>query len=336
LAGNISFGYIFDMRNPRQWRRSSEDLYAEVLDIVTGIEGMGFGSAWVPEHHLAEDDYIPSPLMVLSAIAARTSRITIGSAIALAPLYDPVRFAEDCAILDILSKGRAEVGLAIGYRKREYAAFGIDFRTRGKRFDEFLQIVRELWAGGKVTFEGEFFSIKDAEVRPLSSRGQIPLYIGGFVEKALDRAARYGDGYYGPADGYAAYVARLANHGKDPASAGILVPALYNVIARDPDSAMAELAPHYCHVYNAYGAWMEEDKALGMEGVEPSEMDLETFTNSGILQIWTPDEAISRLKEMQERMNLKHFVMMMPPGLPRERFLAYAQDIASDILPEFR
>ena len=335
MAARLSFGYIYDMRNPQQWSRPPEDLYADMLDIIVETERLGFGSAWIPEHHLAEDGYVPSPLTVLSAIAARTSTITIGSAIALAPLYNPVRFAEDCAMLDILSNGRAEMGLAIGYRRREYEAFGLDFTTRGKRFDEFLQIVRSLWAGDTVTFQGRHFSITEARVSPLSSRGQIPLYIGGFVGKALERAAKYGDGYYGNAEYYDTYVAKLKAHGKDPSSAGILIPDLFNMVARDPEAAMEELAPHYHHASNAYGAWMNEDKAIGMDDAALAPMDLDAFKQSGIFRVWTPDEAISRLKAMQAKMNLKHYVMMAPPGLPRDRFLAYAQDFAADVIPAF-
>ncbi|HET8710938.1 MAG TPA: LLM class flavin-dependent oxidoreductase, partial [Spongiibacteraceae bacterium] len=181
----LSFGYLYDFRNPVQWQRPAADLYAETLDVIAWSETVGFDGAWVPEHHVAEDGYMPAPLIALAAMAARTKKIKLGSAIALAPLYHPVRFAEECAVLDILANGRLEMALAIGYRQRETAAYGVDFTKRGSRFDEFLHIVRALWAGETVSFEGRHFNVKNARLMPPSPRGQIPLYIGGFAEKAL-------------------------------------------------------------------------------------------------------------------------------------------------------
>src|ERR1700741_818129 len=176
-----------------------------MLDLIAWTEGAGFAGAWIPEHHGAEDGYMPSPLVALAAAAARTKTIKLGSAVALAPLYHPVRFAEDCAVLEILADGRLEMALAIGYRRRETEAYGVDFTTRGRRFDEFLEIVRGLWAGETVPFEGPHYTGKDAVTRPPAPRGRIPLYIGGFAEKALARVAKYADGYFGNEEVCAAY-----------------------------------------------------------------------------------------------------------------------------------
>lgn len=336
VGDNLTFGYIYDFRNPPQWERPWDQLYAETLDAIVETERLGFGGAWVPEHHMAADGYVPSPMMVLSALAMRTSTMMIGSAIALGPLYDPVRFAEDCVMLDILSGGRAEMGVAIGYRSREYDAFGLDFRKRGARFDEFLQIVRALWAGETVNFEGKHYTVRNASITPLSPRGQIPLNIGGFVEKALERAAKYGDGYFGNEEMAELYMQKWAEQGKDPNDAGVLVPGLFVTVARDREAAMEELAPYYNYVNNAYAVFMREDEAIGMEDSGLSDMDLDSFKASGIFQIWTPDEAIERLRKMREAFPLKHFTMSMPAGLPPERFLAYAGEFAEDVIPAFR
>ena len=111
----LTFGYLYDFRNPAPWRRPWAGLYAAILDFAAYTETLGFHGAWVPEHHAADDGYMPSPLVALAAIAARTKRMKLGSGIALAPLYHPVRFAEECAVLDHLSGGRLEMAVAIGY-----------------------------------------------------------------------------------------------------------------------------------------------------------------------------------------------------------------------------
>jgi alkanesulfonate monooxygenase SsuD/methylene tetrahydromethanopterin reductase-like flavin-dependent oxidoreductase (luciferase family) len=333
VSGRLTFGYLYDFRNPPQWRRPWEELYAETLDIIAETETLGFAGAWLPEHHLAEDGYLPSPLVALAAVAARTKTMRIGAGVALAPLYNPVRFAEDCAVLDILSNGRLDIGLAIGYRTRETAAFGVDFSRRGARFDEFLQIVTRLWAGEVVDFEGNHFQVKGAELRPPVRRGRIPLYIGGFAEKAMERVARYGQGYIGSPDVCGLYVDKLCELGKDPASARICVTGLTFVVAEDPQAAMEELAPHFLHVNNTYGEFFTEDQALGMAGMKPK--TLEEYKASGELQIVTPDAAIAIFEDMHAKMPIEHFMMARPPGLPAKRFLHYANVFAGQVIPAF-
>lgn len=335
MSRPLTFGYLYDFRNPPQWQRPWQQVYSEILDFIVWSEEAGFDGAWVPEHHLSPDGYMPSPLVVLSAIAARTSKIRIGSGVALAPMYDPVRFAQDCAVLDIVAGGRLEMALAIGYRRREYAAFGLDFTKRGARFDEFLQIVTRLWAGEDVTFAGKHFSIEGAKLSP-PPLGHIPLHIGGFVDKALDRVARFADSYYGNVEFADAYAGKLAGHGKDPASARVMLPALFLTVAADPEAAMEDIGPHFHHMNNVYGAWMDEDKKIGLDGAALAEMDFDAFRKSGILSILTPGQMIDRLRAMREQAPaLDHFMMCLPPGLPPARFRPYAELFAREVMPAF-
>jgi alkanesulfonate monooxygenase SsuD/methylene tetrahydromethanopterin reductase-like flavin-dependent oxidoreductase (luciferase family) len=334
----LTFGYLYDFRNPQQWRRPWADLYAEMLDFITWSEGVGFEGAWVPEHHGADDGYVPSPLVVLAAIAARTKTIKLGSAIALAPLYHPVRFAEECAILDILSNGRLEMAVAIGYRRREAEAYGVDFSSRGRRTDEFLEIVRRLWAGETFSYEGKHFTLKNASIVPCPSRGRVPLYLGGFTDKALERTAKYGDGYFGNMEICDLYAEKLRACGKDPAGARIRIQGLLVLVAHDPEKAMHELAPYFHYVNNAYGEWLNEDRAATGFGdnalLKP--MTLEAFKNSGILNILTPSQAIEMFKTMLSKTPVEHFMMMAPPGLPPSKFVEYAEVFAKEVIPAFR
>ena len=333
MTGKLSFGYIYDFRNPQEWRQPWDRHYAETIDVIAETERLGFGGAWVPEHHLSGDGYIPSPLIALAAIAARTSTIKLGSAIALAPLYDPVRFAQDCAVLDIVAGGRLEMGLAIGYRRREYAAFGVPFGKRGKLFDEWLEVTSRLWAGETVDFAGEFYQIQGAQLIPPAPRGRMPLFISGFADKAVERVVKYGDGYLGSDDVCLGYVEKLKEQGRDTTDAKVRITGLMTVVAHDPEAALEELAPHYLQVNNSYGESFAEDKALGKESFTP--MDLDAFKRAGIVQIMTPDEAIAMFKALREKMPLDHYMMMKPPGLPAERFLHYAEVFAKDVIPAF-
>ncbi len=334
MSGKLTFGYLYDFRNPEQWRKPWSDFYAEVLDIIAWTEEIGFEGAWIPEHHLADDGYVPSPMMVLSAIAARTKRMKLGAGIALAPLYNPMRFAEDCAILDIMSDGRVEMGLGIGYRRAETNAFGVDFTKRGRMFDEWLQITTRLWAGETVDFTGDFYSVQGARLMPPAPRGRIPLFIGGFADKAIARVALYADGYIGDEKISNLYLEKLRAQGKQAGAGRMRVTGLTTVVARDPEKAMEELAPHFLHVNNTYGEWFKEDEALGNASTfEP--MSLETFKQSGILQIMTPEDAIAMFRRLQQEMPLDHYMMMLPPGLPTDRFVEYAELFAKEVIPAF-
>jgi alkanesulfonate monooxygenase SsuD/methylene tetrahydromethanopterin reductase-like flavin-dependent oxidoreductase (luciferase family) len=336
LNTNLTFGYLYDFRNPPAWQRQWADLYAQTLEFITYSESLGFTGAWVPEHHGAEDGYIPAPLVMLAAIAARTKTLKLGSAIALAPLYHPVRFAEECAVLDILSDGRLEMAVAVGYRRREAQAYGVDFTTRGRRLDEFLEIVRRLWSGEKFSFDGKFFQLKDVSIVPIPPRKRVPLYLGGFTDKAVERTAKYGDGYFGNVEIIDLYRDKLRADGQDPAAARIRIQGLFNVVARDPGQAMEELAPFFHHTNNSYGAWLNEDRASTGFDATLKPMTLEAFKTSGILKIMTPDQAIDMFKTMLSKAPIEHFMMMFPPGITPEKFSPYAEVFAREVIPAFR
>lgn len=329
----LSFGFIYDFRNPPAWRRPSTELYAETLDFISWSEMVGFTGAWVPEHHKAADCYVPSPAAVLGAIAARTSKLRIGTGVALAPLHHPVRFAEETALLQALSNGRLEIQLAIGYRSQEAAMFGVDFRKRGRIFDEFLEIVTRLWAGETVTFEGDHFNIREARIAPPPEK-PIPLYIGGFAEKALERVARYGQGYFGDPRSTKVYKEKLAAAGKDPATARVRIPSLFTAVARDPVAAMNELAPFFHHVNNSYGEWNHEDKAP--DGPLISPMSLDEFIASGTLDIVTPGQAIDKFRGLQAKFPLEHVMLAVPAGMPPGEFKKYAGLFAEEVIPAFQ
>lgn len=337
MAKRLTFGFLYDFRNPEQWKRPFPRVYAEALDFIAWSEEAGFDGAWVPEHHLASDGYLPSPITALAAIAARTTRLRIGAAVALAPFHHPVRFAEDCAIVDIIADGRLEVGVALGYRRLETDAYGIDFRTRVSRMEEFLTIVRRLWRGESFSFDGKHFQLRNAAITPLPPRGDIPLLVGGFSEKAIERVAKFGDAYLGMMEMADLYRDQLIACGKDPSAGRIVVPSVNLVVAEEPEQALDELAPYYHHVNNMYGVWLNEDRYADRIDLDtaPKTMSLDEFKASGLLQVLSPAQAIEFLEEMLSKGPLEHVIMSVPPGIPLPRFARHAELFAKEVIPAF-
>ena len=126
----VHFGLWYDFRNPPQWRQASDRLYGEILDQIVWGENNGFDDVWLSEHHFIEDGYLPSILPIAAAIAARTKRIRIASGVILMPFHNPVRLAEDIAVVDVISGGRLELGLGVGYKLEEFESFGVPFKER--------------------------------------------------------------------------------------------------------------------------------------------------------------------------------------------------------------
>ena len=150
----MKFGLIFDFRNPAQWRRPWAEFYARTLDLAVEAEARGYDHVWLTEHHFVDDGYLPSIVPVAAAIAARTTRIRIGSDIMILPFQDPVRIAEDLAVVDILSGGRFDLGVGAGYRAEEFRAIGMSARERHARTRESVELIQRLWTEDHVTFKG--------------------------------------------------------------------------------------------------------------------------------------------------------------------------------------
>src|SRR5919205_1761825 len=126
----IRFVFWYVSRNPEQWRQPADRLYGEILEQIAWAENHGFDDVWLSEHHFIEDGYLPSILPAAAAIAARTNRIRIASGVLLMPFHNPIRLAEDIATVDVISGGRFELGVGIGFKGEEFEGFGISSTER--------------------------------------------------------------------------------------------------------------------------------------------------------------------------------------------------------------
>lgn len=190
----LGYGLINAQRLPDD-PRSDTDLYREAVELAERAEELGFDSVWLSEHHFVDDGYMPSVMPVAAAIAARTSRVQIGTALLLAPLYDPVRLAEDAATVDLLSAGRFVLGLGLGWREEEFDGLHISTRHRRRRLIDSIALLRQSWGDGVVTGTATA-QYPGMSVTPKPHRpGGPPIWIGGFAEAAVRRAGELADGF---------------------------------------------------------------------------------------------------------------------------------------------
>jgi alkanesulfonate monooxygenase SsuD/methylene tetrahydromethanopterin reductase-like flavin-dependent oxidoreductase (luciferase family) len=173
--------------------RTFHEEYNDLLKLAALADEQGYDSVWLSEHHGADDGYMPSSIVILAAMAAVTKRIQLGTAVTLAPFQHPLRFAEDCAVVDQISGGRLTVGLAPGWRRDEFRSFGIPFQQRIQRTVELIQVCRMAWSEPRFSFAGRIYSYDNAAITPKPAHA-LHVLMGASVEAAAERAGRLADG----------------------------------------------------------------------------------------------------------------------------------------------
>jgi alkanesulfonate monooxygenase SsuD/methylene tetrahydromethanopterin reductase-like flavin-dependent oxidoreductase (luciferase family) len=318
----------FDMRAPASGAPPVE-LYAAAPEMCAWGEDNGCVAAVLCEHHASDDGYLPAPMMLASAVAARTDRLML-SLILILPFYDPVRLAEDMAVLDLLSAGRASYVLALGYRPEEFEHFGLAVRDRGRLVDEKITLLRRLLAGETVEHEGRRITVTP---RPYTAGGPALMWGGGTLAAAR-RAGRYGLGMLANAniDGLRdAYEAACRQHGHQPGPTFFPDRNTHSVcfVADDVDRAWAEIGQYLLHDVRAYAAWNPGDETTaGFSHAQTVEELREINTSHVIISV---PEAISWVRE-GKMLNLSPLCGGMPPEIA----WSYLKRVGEVVLPAAR
>ncbi|HVX22794.1 MAG TPA: LLM class flavin-dependent oxidoreductase [Acidimicrobiales bacterium] len=278
----------FNFVQPGLDRERMSDRYRVALDMFEFADRRGFSMVQLEEHHGADDGWSPSPVTVAGAVAGRTARIGIGLFALLFPLYDPLRLAEDLAVLDLMSGGRVTTLAALGYRPGEYEAHRKDWARRGALMDEVVAAVLAAWTGEPFDYHGHTVRVTPV---PLTTPHP-PLLLGGATRVAARRAARFGlpfapSAYDEPLVAY--YREQCALAGTEPSTSLPRTSRLIVHVAEDPDRAWATLGPHFLHEAQTYAGWQPPK-----EGPRPVTHSLATTVDElraeGIYQVLTPDE----------------------------------------------
>jgi alkanesulfonate monooxygenase SsuD/methylene tetrahydromethanopterin reductase-like flavin-dependent oxidoreductase (luciferase family) len=327
---------LYDMRNPRDSGISNADLYQRTLEHIERMEELGFDTVWLTEHHFIEDDYLPSVLTMAAAVAARTSRVTIGTAVLLLPLHDPIRVAEDAAVVDVLSNGRLRLGLGLGYKLEEFEAFGVDRRHRPSLLEEGIEIIRGAWADGPFTHHGPHRRFDELDVTPKPVQRPGPqIWLAGRAKVPVIRAATVGDGLIvvGGPDLYREYHdAHGASGRDDPARLCIFA---FTYPSDDPQRHDAELGRYATYRMENYAKWygtagdLDVDRALLRAAGAADAAGMLSFFGS-------PETVIGELKVAEEAGATAALWFATLPGTTPDATTPLFELLARDVMPAFR
>lgn len=315
---------------PRRWR--------ELLDLAAVAEEAGFDSVHLPEHHGRDDGFLPQPLVACAALAARTSRILIGTGVTVAPLRHPIHLAEEAAVVDVLSGGRLVLALGIGNHRPEYELFGLDIATQAGRFDECLTILLRGLTGERFSFEGRHFRFRDAAIRPTPVQRPRPeVWVGAMSPAGARRAARFGlPLYLDPLTTVteleplvAHYRAECARRGHP----GRVVLTRWGWI--DEDGRIDEWWPHVRVALWAYLVdipRMAASDVTAPDAASPDDLDFASVAPDRLL-VGTPDEVARTARDYTARLGADRLVAKLqgasgPWGDPLERAIRlYGRDV---------
>ncbi len=302
-----------------------KDLYACALEQVQWAEQHGIGTVMVCEHHGTDDGYCPSPLTTLSAMAAVTQKMRLVTSVIILPFHDPLRLAEDIAVLDIISNGRVDLVMAAGYIPSEFEMFDVSIKKRPSMVEEGIATLRQAWTGNSFRYQG-----RDVRITPTPVQENGPqIILGGSSDAAARRAARIADGYM-PAvpETFLTYIEESHKLGKTALLLKEQGP-LFLYVAEDPDRAWAEIAPYAMHETNCYSRWAAE-AGINNDFYQAAN-DADALRATGMYSILTPEECISMARGLGDMGAIALHPLMS--GMPPELSWASLELFADKVLP---
>jgi alkanesulfonate monooxygenase SsuD/methylene tetrahydromethanopterin reductase-like flavin-dependent oxidoreductase (luciferase family) len=319
------FTLRFDLRTP-DWAGSAADLYAAAIEMCAWAETRGAVLAILSEHHGTEDGHLPAPLMLASAIAARTQSLAILLAAVPIPLWDPVRLAEEMNVLDLISRGRVSYVFGVGHRGEEYDHFGIDRATRGRVADEILTVLGPLLRGESVEYRGRRVRVTPA----CGSAGGPMILIAGGSKAAARRAGTFGLGFVSQTDRPGLkefYEAQCRAHGHPPGVVRFPVTGTPTTVfvAHDEgavDGAWDVLGPHLLHDARMAASYRPHYNSVA--SITRADSVAALRAENGPYRILTSDEATKYVRSGKP--------LPLHPlcgGLPPERAWPYLEQAAA-------
>ncbi|MYD33237.1 MAG: LLM class flavin-dependent oxidoreductase [Acidimicrobiales bacterium] len=347
MAQSLRFGIVHDFRCPPGSAVTMPQVYAETFEQVVLAEQLGLQQCWFTEHHFIEDGYLPNFVPVAGAAAALTTTMRFSTDICLMPFRDPVRLAEDLAVLDNISDGRMELGIGMGYAAHEFAGFSLPVGWRVSLTEEAIEILRLAWAGEPFSYEGKRYSYRDLRVTPDPVQpGGPPLWVAATSEAGALRAARF-DTNLLPQGPKAAVLdpwkEALAADGRGPGDKRVgIIRGVYVTDGRDPADdptweAIAAAEKYRRDVYIGIIKARADHKAAARERAARTGPRQPDPLNPLVWTVGDADHCVAELTTMIRDHDVTDLVTWGgPPGLPPSVMNASLERMARDVIPRVR
>jgi alkanesulfonate monooxygenase SsuD/methylene tetrahydromethanopterin reductase-like flavin-dependent oxidoreductase (luciferase family) len=333
----VKVGYQLDFRNPPGSTLSFRDLYRESLAQVEAAERLGFDSIWLTEHHFTDDGYLPALMPAAAAIAARTTRVTIGTYVLLAPFYHPLKLAEDAAFVDVVSGGRLRLGIGLGYRAEEFEGFGVPRAQRLGRTLETIEILKLAWTGKRFSFDGKYFKFRDVRVLPQPvSQPHPELLWGAGAAKSIRRAAALDLGFacVGGRREIGVYLDALKAVGKD-ATRYSIVNSRVVYVADSEEDAWRDTRDALMYQAELYGKWLSAAAGTTDQSKVLIRPDADRLRRTSVLG--TASEVAARLEEILESTPMTELIVVTQlPGLDPAKARRSLDRFGAEVLPRLK
>ena len=311
----------------------------EVMEQAELCEQVGFDGFYFTEHHQQDDGYLPSPVLMAGMVGMRTQRIKVGTCVLLAPLYHPIRLAEDIAVIDQATRGRMVAALGIGYQPHDFDAFGVPVKQRARRTEECVDILRHAWSGEQFSYPSRYHTIEDVRITPPAyQEGGPPIWLAGWVPAGLERAGRMGDGWIADPiqslsvikDYANQYRAEAKKHGRKP----FIVLMRDCVIGESWDACVAKSGPTMVthQWYYHYGAYVMDEHIKDIK--EPSDLTFDIAAKERLIA-GSPEQCLEQLTMWKEEVQPDYLLLRMrqPGGPPQAEALADIRLFGENVIP---
>jgi alkanesulfonate monooxygenase SsuD/methylene tetrahydromethanopterin reductase-like flavin-dependent oxidoreductase (luciferase family) len=308
--------------------RSVTELYQAVIALAEHADALGYDTFFSAEHHFHEYGVVPNPAVLLAALAQRTKRLRLGSAIATLPFHNPINVAEAYAMVDVLSNGRLVLGVGSGYLKHEFAGYGIDGAEKRERFDEGLSILRRLLAGETVSVQGRFSRLDAVAINLRPIQSPVPIYVAVLNKDALYHVGRQGNDVmcvpYASVDRLDDVAAMVESYRHGRGEAGL-------------DPASTGLWTFHTHVAESEAACRHEAEEAFNLYVETrlyaKRQTYDDILRSGLALFGSVDQVTDKIVRLHG-MGIRHVVALQNFGLmPQERVRAAMELMAREVMP---
>jgi natural product biosynthesis luciferase-like monooxygenase protein len=327
--------------------------FADILELAERAEALGFDSFWISEHHFTNyGGILPRPQILLAALAQRTRRIRLGTAVSLVPFDSPVRLAEDFGLIDVLSGGRLEFGVGRGLFGFEYDGLGVQQDEGRARLEEGVKLIQEAWQSEQLHYQGRFTNVDNLKVLPQPlQKPYPPLYVAAVSPESYDWAAREGHSilqvlYFAPVERTAQEVSRyrtqLKQNRHDPSNKRLVAVSPTHV-ATTAESARDEAAEPLMNYVGMVSALLptetksEQYRAYTKLRPAMQKLTYDVLYSERPTVIGDPDQVIRRIENMNDTLGIDEFVAFVNfGGMPHEFTLQSIELFATRVMPHFR